>query len=841
MISLLNRSSLRYLRRHPWLVALSILGVAVGVAVVVAIDLANASAARAFTMSTDAVAGRATHVVHSDGGTLSEDVYRLVRVEAGIRKSAPIIEGYAAVEGRTMHVLGIDPLAEAPFRAYTSEQSFDLGGFIAGVSALLSAETARDLAVMPGDSLTLSIDGQRRLVAILDTIAPADDSARRGLENLMLVDISTAQSLFGMEGRISHIDLLLEDASEAQLREIQQRLPAGVTVGRSEARTQIVEEMTRAFELNLSALSLLALVVGMFLIYNTMTFSVVQRRTALGRLRALGVTDLEVIRLVMVEAALIGLVGTAIGVVAGILLAGGLVDLVAQTINDLYFAVSVRTIAVDPFVLAKGAVLGLSATLIAAAVPAVEAARAPASVTLQRSVEETRLRSRAPYYAIGGLIAVGMGVVVLLVSGRSIVWSYAGMLLLIAGASLFTPIAVMSFSRIVRGPAGHLFGLTGRMAARGIVSTMSRLAIAVAALMVAIAATIGVGVMIDSFRQTVDVWLTQTLQADIYIQPPGLGARLGEGNLRQAVVERVREHPSVDGAYTVRTRRLTEEGRAFNLVAIDPGPEEGANYRFMQGSRADVWPHFVSGDAVLVSEPFSYRFGLGVGDSVRIRTDRGPALLPIGGVYFDYGSDLGNIVLSRAGYEARFDDSGYSGVSVRLAPEADVDGMVGELRRLLESEQEVIIRSNRGLREASLDVFDRTFTITHVLRLLTVLVAFIGVLTALMALQLERRREMAVMRAQGFSPRQIWNYVTLQSGLAGFLAALLALPLGLALATVLVYVINKRSFGWTLQFTIAPEILVQALVVGTVAAVLAAMVPSWKMARADAASALREE
>jgi putative ABC transport system permease protein len=839
MMSLLHRSSFRYLRRHPWLLALSIIGVALGVAVVVAIDLANASASRAFTISTEAVAGRATHVVHSDDASIDEAVFRSVRVDARIRDSAPVIEGYARVEGRTMQGLGIDPLAEAPFRTYTAEQAFDLGQFIGGRSALISAETARTLDVSPGDSIDVVIDGIRRGLVLLDTIAPADEAARRGLENMFIVDISTAQELFGLQGRLSHIDLILSDDSDAdRLREV---LPSGLTVSRSEARTEIVEEMTRAFELNLSALSLLALVVGMFLIYNTMTFSVVQRRVALGRLRAIGVTDREVIRLVLAEAIVIGSIGTALGIGAGILLANGLVDLVAQTINDLYFVVSVREVVIDPFVLVKGSALGVGATIVAAAVPAIEAGRAPASITLQRSGEESRLRKRAPMYAAAGVLSIGIGVLVLLVSGRSIMWSYSGMLLLIAGASLLTPITLIVFSKAVRPLASAAAGLIGRMAAGGLVQTMSRLGVAVAALTVAIAATIGVGVMIDSFRQTVDVWLTQTLQADIYIQPPGLVARLGDGSLQPEVIDLVRSHPDVGGSFTVRTRRLSEGGRAYNLVAVDPGPERGANYRFKEGDRESMWPRFVSGEAVIVSEPFTYRFGVSEGDVVRFASDRGEVELPVGGVYYDYGSDLGNIVMSREGYERWFDDRGYSGISIRVRDGLDVDTAARRIRADLQAEQDVIVQSNRGLREASLDIFDRTFAITQVLRLLTVLVAFIGVLTALMALQLERRREMAVMRAQGFTPVQIGSYVTLQSGLAGFLAALLALPLGLALATVLVYVINKRSFGWTLQFTIDPAILVQALVVGTFAAVLAAIVPAWKMARADAASALREE
>jgi putative ABC transport system permease protein len=170
-----------------------------------------------------------------------------------------------------------------------------------------------------------------------------------------------------------------------------------------------------------------------------------------------------------------------------------------------------------------------------------------------------------------------------------------------------------------------------------------------------------------------------------------------------------------------------------------------------------------------------------------------------------------------------------------------VDALVDRVRERSGDAQALDIRSNRALRETSLEVFDRTFTITHVLRLLAVGVAFIGVLSALMALQLERARELAVLRATGLTPRQLWGLVSLQTGLLGVLAGLFALPLGVAMAYVLVHVINQRSFGWTLQLLIVPGVLAQALVLALVAAGLAGLYPSWKMSRANPAQALREE
>ncbi|MEM1271893.1 MAG: FtsX-like permease family protein, partial [Bacteroidota bacterium] len=263
---------------------------------------------------------------------------------------------------------------------------------------------------------------------------------------------------------------------------------------------------------------------------------------------------------------------------------------------------------------------------------------------------------------------------------------------------------------------------------------------------------------------------------------------------------------------------------------------------FKSGDDPDlVWPALDRGEAVIISEPYAYRYGLASGDSLTIQTDRGPYRFRIAGVFFDYGSDIGLIMTTRIAYERLFDDRGFSGLAFYTDPDVSPEDLSETLRQAAGTEQALIVRSNRSLRDASMEIFDRTFTITSVLRLLAVLVAFIGVLSALMALALERSRELAVLRATGLTPSELWRYVTMQTGLLGLAAGLLSIPLGLVLAYVLTFVINKRSFGWTLQFNVDPNLLIQALLLGLIAALLAGLFPAWKMARANPALALRDE
>jgi putative ABC transport system permease protein len=706
----------------------------------------------------------------------------------------------------------------------------------------MSAPTAEEIGVAPGDTLTVEIQGTDHPVLLAGVIEPEDERTRRAVANLLVVDVSTAQSLFDMPGQLSRVDLILpSNASEAQLARLRSTLPDGARLQRSGSRTETVEQMTRAFELNLTALSLLALVVGAFLIYNTMTFSIVQRRGLIGRLRALGVTKRQIFGLVLGEAAILGIVGTGIGLLLGIVLATGLVQLLAQTINDLYFVVQVSELTITPWILLKGTFLGVGTTMLAAIPPAREATNAPVSTVLRRSTQETNIQELAPQLAGGGLGVGALGVVLLVVTEQSIIASYAALLCLLVGAALLAPLAVMALAKGFRPLLGRLFGVVGRMAARGVVTSLSRTGVAIAALMVAVAATVGVGLMIDSFRGTVEDWLTQSLQADVYVQPPSLVFRRSEATLDSAVVDRLRRVDGVAGAHSVR--RVTVEANVGNteLVAIEPGPQTEDIYRFKTQNDGEVWSRFRNEAAVFISEPYAYRHDLGVGDTVRIQTDRGTHPFPIEAVYYDYGSDRGVVMMGRTTYERFYDDRGISGLAFYADGSTTVDDLIADMRASVSGMQEVIIRSNKALRETSLTVFDRTFTITTVLRILAIVVAFIGVLSALMALALERQREMGVLRATGMTPPQLGGYVTLQTGLMGVIAGLLSLPLGYALAYVLVFVINKRSFGWTLQLSVSPEILLQSFLLAVAAAVLAGLYPAWKMARSSPALALREE
>lgn len=857
MTSLLRHASLRALSRHPWQIVLALIGVALGVAVVVAIDLANQSARRSFTLSTNSVVGRATHQIVGGPNGLSEDVYADLRV-AGVRAIAPVVESHVAdSSGRVFHLLGVDPFAEAPFRPYVTRLGAgartDIAAFLTTpATGLIAATTARTLGLDVGDTLRVRAGTRLHDVTLVGLLQPDAHGGAAGsgtLDHLLVTDVATAQEMLEFTGRLSRIDVRVPEGSagERLLAAIGARLPAGAEVLRASRRSHALEQMTRAFHLNLTALSLLALIVGVFLIYNTLTFSIVQRRQLIGLLRVQGVTRSQVFALVLCEAAALGTIGTLLGIALGVVLGHGLVQLVTRTISDLYYVLAVRELAVTPGVLVKGILLGIGASLLAALPPAREATATPPRVTLARSTLEQRARRGAPRAAAYGVLALAIGLGGLWLSGPHLVPTFGSLFGVLLGCVLLTPLATVGCMRLVQPGLAAWGGLPIRLGGLGVVTALSRTAVAVAALMVAVSVTVGVGIMVQSFRQTVVRWLEASLHADVYVAPASPLVWRSDAVLDPALIERVAALPGVERLNTYRGARVESRTGLTQVIAIDLGARGKASFQFIAGRPESIWPAFDDPTghdgrpAVIVSEPYAYRHGLTEGDTLDLRTDRGEQAFRVAGVFVDYGSDQGIVMLSRRVYDAWWEDPRVSSLSLHAAAETDVDRLVDTLRGDAGTESEVVIRSNRGLRTASLEIFDRTFTITTVLHLLTSVVAFVGVLSALMALQLERAREFGVLRATGFTPAQVWGMVTAQTGLMGLVAGLLALPVGIGLALILVLVINRRSFGWTLQIDVSPEVLAQAVVMAVVAALLAGVYPALRLARTPPAQALREE
>jgi putative ABC transport system permease protein len=834
-VRLLLRAWLRDWTRHPLQRLLTIAGVIIAVAVVLAVDLANQSAQRAFDRSMIEVAGAATHQVLGPVDGFPDRHYRDLRL-GGWRNLAPIVEGPLRLEtGDTVYLLGVDPLAEAPFR----ETAAGFGSV--PVQRLL---TEPGTVLVPPRWLAAqesTADEPRftlRTPAGLQTVTAiaAPDSGVEG--RIWVTDIATAQVLLGRVGLLDRIDARLDETGQAEALEA--LLPTGLDLVPVAARDAAARELAQAFRINLTAMSLLALLIAAFLIYNTQTFSVLRRLEVLASLRLLGVSREQVVGVVLFEALLVGLIGTVLGALAGVWLAQGLVGQVARTVSDHFFVVAVTAVEPRPLALAAMVALGVGLSLLAALAPAWEAARGRGMGTSGRAALERRAHGLTGLLFVAGVLALLLGAAIAALGLGALVGGFVALFLMITGFLLLLPRVLAAGLRWLGGPlAERLDWPLPRLAGRSLERSLSRSGPAVVALTLALAAAIGVSVLVGSFRVSVSAWLGQTLTSDVYVVSASAASARGSAWLPGHWAETMASWPEVDTVSTGATMDAVSGRGLIQLFLLRPHPDWLEHLPLVEGLATGLDARLRDTDAVLMTEGFAAHQDLRVGDRLEITTPQGRRSFAIAGVYRDYSSP-GGMVLMRAERYHGGPAPGFGSMGLRKADGVPLETLEARLEAWLQGQDTpALVTRPDAIETQSMAVFDRTFAITHLLRLITLLVAFVAILSALVALQMERAREYAVLRSTGLVPSGVSRLVFLQGALLGLFAALAAIPLGLGMGWVLIEVINREAFGWRMDVLLPGIPLAENLLLGLGAALLASIYPAWRLARMPLVPALR--
>lgn len=858
-MSLLLRQGLRYHRRHPLQTLLTLLGIALGTALLCAMQLSQRTAERSFDLALAAVAGTATHTVSGGPDGLPVPGYAMLQRVLGGRGAAPAIRAVARVAGRAertvLRVLGVDPLADVELRPWSgpgggSSQPLPLaallttpGGFVATTSVL------QRLHLAVGDSLELTLGGRPFVGRCLGVLAPPPLVAA-GLEDVLVVDIATAQEWTGRLDRIDRIDLrlvpeVLPDGmtEQAALAAVADALGPSARVVAAGASQGGLAQLARGFRINLSALSLLSLLVGAFLVYETMRLSVAARRRTFGVLRALGAHPHRLSGIVTLESAVLGLVGSLLGIGLGVAFAQVMLAPLVRAMNDHYATFSLRHVDIDASVLVAALLLGSTVATLAGLGPAVAASRVPAREVLvpQRSAPARRAAWRLAAATLAALVAAWL----LVTTGDRLVQAYLGVFSLLVAAVLLVPTA-MGGLLLCAAACLRRAGPFARYVVRGTAAARDHLALPVAAMVLAIAATLGLATLVGSFRASVAGWLTQVLPADVYVTVPGGVDERAQSSLVPEVVAAMRTAPRVVAASTYqRTRALLSahagEGEV-EVVGMGSTPIVLGSFPFLTGADGVGRQALLRGEGAWVSEPLAFRWRLAVGDRLTVTTSRGPIVLPVLAIYRDYSNERGEVLVGKAWFDEHL-RGGITSLALEVEPGTDVAALVGDLRAraAAAARQDVAIRSQRELRDGSLAIFDRTFAITGVMRLLCLLVAFFAIYSAFATLQLERGAEVGLLRCLGARPRQVGLVVLGQTALLGACAGLLALPVGALLGHVLAHVVNRVSFGWSLlEVTVPRAAMVEALALALVAALLAGVQPALRFAHMRPADVLRE-
>jgi putative ABC transport system permease protein len=801
---LFYRLILRPLARDRLRTALTVLSVALGVAVVVAIDLASDAATGSFRSSMQTLAGRTDLEILANGGIDERYFGTLSRMPLNARFS-PVMLGQAVLPG----------VGAIPF----------YGVDLLGKDVLL---VSRGLAEGARAGATVQIAGRAVTFAAVETIDQPGEFAA--------IDIAAAQQALGRYGRLDRIDVSIPEGEDLERIELELRktLPAAYLISRPGTRSDENQRMLRAFRWNLRVLSYISLVVGAFLIYNTISVSVVRRRGEIGVLRAVGASRRGGFAIFLAEAAILGVAGAVIGVGLGRLLASGAVGLIAATVNSLYTTSRPAPVALSWPEVGLALAIGVAVALASALAPAREAMLVAPVEAMGRGSREhgARLRWRRGLIGAGFLTAIAIALSQAPPIGGRPVGGYAAAFLAIGAAALATPAVVLAVNRSCRRLLRRR--VAGMLASRSLTASLSRTSVVVAALATAISMMASVGIMVGSFRRTVAVWLDTQLRADLYVRS---NARSGAGDylpLDASVPRILAEIPGVEAVDEFRGVELHYRGERATLGAgnFDIVRRYG-RLRFLSGG----YPG--QGEAI-VSEPFANRHGVRTGDTLRLRIGEQTIEQRVAGVYYEYSSSQGFVLVDRATLLYCLPGRPPSNVALYLAPGADPDAVQHEAQRRTAG-LNVIVAPNRELRRNAIAIFDRTFAITWALEAVAIVVAMLGAANSLLALVLDRRRELGMLRYLGASGRQTRLMIVAEAALLGALAILVGLALGLALSALLIFVVNKQSFGWTIQFHLPAGLLAGALLLVWLATIAAALYPARVAASLDPLEAMREE
>ncbi len=867
MIALIRGLVLRRLLRERGRTLLAVAGVALGVAVFVAVRLAAGSAMASFADTVDAVAGRANLQVLARGDGFDERLFLRVRSARGVEAAAPVVQvsvlakaggarGGGAVEAgsrggydETLLVLGLDPLVEAPFVRLETAGGAGIGG-AAGALRLMTDPSAiavtRAFAarhgLAAGDTVTMLVAGAPRPFTIGAVLETAGLQQAMG-GNVVICDLATAQEVFGRIGRLDRIDLVVAPRERDRVRrELAAILPPDAGVDLPVARTRQVENMVRAFSLNLTALTFIAVFVSTFLIFNAMAMAVVRRRRDIGVLRALGMSRARVAALWLVEAGLVGVAGSAAGLLLGRAMAGGTLGFVGRTLTDLYLVPHTRDVRIDPFTLAAGAAIGVGASLLSALLPALEAASTPPGMTLRQGalLEAQPLPLRALSFAGAGALVLAAATAAWTTWARVAWGGFACAGLVLVGFSLLAPFATLAAERLTR-PFARRFGIEVALGARALRETVARASAVVAALMVAVGMLVALTIMVGSFRRTVDTWITQTLRGDLYVEPVGHRVSAAATVLPPELVRAARGIPGVVAVDTYRATPITWRGAIATEVGIDFRVQrDHGHLAFVDGrDHRVVLDQALREGGVIVTESFAHAHHVRTGDALALPGRAGAERAIVRGIFYDYSTEGGAVLMDGAEFARRWGTDRVESMALYVAPGADVERVRRAFVAACGPGRLVHVTPNVALRRRVLTVFDQTFQVTWALQGIAVLVAVLGVVSTLTALVLQRGREIGILRASGATRAQVRRMVLAESGLLGLAGSGLGCVAGVALALVLTAVINRQFFGWTVQFTVDPWVFVRAVALLLAVSLLAGLVPAHLAAGRVSAEAMR--
>lgn len=854
MWALLRLVSLRHLFDSPLRTLITVAGVAIGVATLVGITAINRSVMSAFRSTIDTVAGKADLTVAAEASGMPEDTLEQVRQVQGVAHAAGGVTVIAPLANspENLYVMGVDLLDDGFFRTYegvdtdVGKLGDDLEFLNSTDRMLLSERFAAEHHLKTGDTLDLlTPEGSKPFVVhgLLKETGPL--KAFGGAVGVMFY--GSLQEAFSRGRTLTRIDVAATSPREVEA--LKQRLRAilgpTVEVDSPDRRGQSVETMVRSFQLGLNLGSGVALLVGVFLVYNTVSIGVVQRRREIGTLRALGTTRTKIRSLFTLEAVLLGLFGTLLGLPLGLLVARGAIAGVSDSISAIYVRVNVRDIQLGLTELTLGLGLGIAGSVFAALRPAWVASSVHPIEALRRDVAAgagaVRLHSW-PTYAGVALFALAWPATWIPPPVENFsLGGYLSIFLMLMGMTLLSPLVLRALNRPLRAPGEFFLGIAGRLAADNFARAPVRTAVPVSALSIGVAMAICIAGFVGSFEASADRWIDQAIPADLFVTS---AAKLS-GTQNQPMNESVaHEFDGIAGIADIDPVRIFPYElmnlRVF-IISLTSSIYEKRGAPILVDGHTPSAAERATG-AVLVSENLARRRDLKVGSTFQLNTPTGIATWHVSGIIIDYTSDQGSVVVDRDIFTRTFNDTRVDTFHVYVEDRArDTERVRAAITERIGRKFNLFVLSNAELRTEAKNIVGNAFAITYAMEFVAVMLALLGVINTLLAAVLDRTREIGLLRAIGADRGHVLRLFAGEAAFIGVTGGLLGVSLGAVIAWVVTKVVGVQATGWDFPFVFPTSTAVQMLVASTVCAILAGLYPARRAATLDVVEALAYE
>jgi putative ABC transport system permease protein len=819
------------LAQHKSRLALSLLAIALGVALGYAVQLVNQAAINEFAAAVQTLSGEADLAVRGPRAGFDESLYPRLASLPEVAVASPVLELDARLPGRrdALKILGLDIFRAAQIQPFLAEGKIsDHLDFLRPGRIFLSAAASEWLDLRKGDVLPVQVG----LRAISLQVAGVLGDGRR--QRFAVVDLGAAQAIFGRTGMLNRIDLRLRPGVDPQrlAGRLGSELPPGTLIERPEADAERTGALSRAYRVNLNVLALVALFTGGLLVFSAQALAVVRRRSQLALLRALGMTRRALVAMLLAEAAVVGAVGALAGIALGYATAAIVLRRFGAELGAGYFRGLEPTLVLDVPALALFFSAGVLAAVLGSLAPALEAGRARPASALKAGDEERALERLQPAWPGLAMLVAGAALTQAGPVRGLPFFGYGAIALLLIGTVMLMPrIAVLCFRVApLLGPLPVRIGLAQLRGAPG------QTGVSLAAIVASVSLMVSMAIMVTSFRQSLDEWLERVLPADLYLRT---GALSDTAFLSPADQRAIAALPGVGRVEFLRSQRLfvapdkppiTLLARAVEAEGRMP-PLLGAAYVRKPGDPPAAW----------VSEIASNIYGWEPGAVIEFPLGGRQARFTVAGVWRDYARQQGAVLIERYEYVRTTGDANANDAAVWLAPGADPASLSREIEARVAGGANLEIAGPGEIRELSLKIFDRTFAVTYALEAVAVVIGLLGLSSGFGALALARRREFGMLRHLGMTRRQIGAMLAAQGLLVSAIGLGVGLALGWLISLVLIHVVNRQSFHWSMDLHLPWQLLAGFVAVMLALATLTAIASGRQAMSGDVVGAVKED